>query len=306
MAKVAWHDRRRQDHLLRADGLGHPRLHLQQGHLRRAEADRAEDRRRVLRGARQDQGRRQLRAARHRHRRPVGSRHHGLPEHRPELLEGRGRPQGADRRHGEVHRQALYRHLGTDWPSWAPYLADGYQAQNYPDSQNLFSLGRAAIYPAGSWDISTFEKQGGAELKFDAFPPPVPAGASDCYISDHVDIGMGINAKSPNMDAAKTFMSWVASPAFAGIYANALPGFFPLSNAPRSTSRTRSRRPSSAGATAASRRSATRTRSFRAARRIWKTSCGTSARRCSTARMTPEEAGKKLQDGLDSWYKPAK
>ena len=44
--------------------------------------DAAEDRRRVLRRPRQDQGRRHLHSARHRHQRPVGSRHHGLPEHR--------------------------------------------------------------------------------------------------------------------------------------------------------------------------------------------------------------------------------
>ena len=36
---------------------------------------------------------------------------------------------------------------------WAPYLGDGYEAQTYPDSQNLFTLGRAAIYPAGSWKL---------------------------------------------------------------------------------------------------------------------------------------------------------
>src|SRR5664279_5695072 len=112
---------------------------------------------------------------------------------------------------------------------WAPYMGDGYQAQKYPDSQNLFTLGRAAIYPAGSWDITTFEKQ--SDFEFGAFPPPVLTTGGTCYISDHTDIGMGINAKSKNLDAAKTFMSWVASPAFATIYANALPGFFPLSSA---------------------------------------------------------------------------
>ena len=42
---------------------------------------------------------------------------------------------------------------------WGPYLGDGFKAQNYPDSQNLFTLGRAAIYPAGSWEISPFRKQ---------------------------------------------------------------------------------------------------------------------------------------------------
>jgi len=46
---------------------------------------------------------------------------------------------------------------------WANYLPKGYQAQTYGDSQNLFGSGRAAIYPAGSWDISYFEgeQQGG-------------------------------------------------------------------------------------------------------------------------------------------------
>ena len=33
---------------------------------------------------------------------------------------------------------------------WKDYLGDGFEAQTYPDSQNLFTLGRAAIYPAGS------------------------------------------------------------------------------------------------------------------------------------------------------------
>ena len=33
---------------------------------------------------------------------------------------------------------------------WGDYLGDGYEAQTYPDSQNIFTLGRAAIYPAGS------------------------------------------------------------------------------------------------------------------------------------------------------------
>ena len=88
--------RRRQGDLLRADGLGHPRLHLQQGRLRQARHRRADDRGRVLRRARQDQGRRHLHPAGHGHQGPVGSRDHGLPEHRPELLEGRGRPPGAD------------------------------------------------------------------------------------------------------------------------------------------------------------------------------------------------------------------
>ena len=109
---------------------------------------------------------------------------------------------------------------------WAPFMGDGFKAQTYPDSQNLFGLGKGAIYAAGSWDISTFR---GQKVNMGAFKAPPPAG-SDCYISDHTDIGIGLNAKSGNAEEAKKFLDWVGSEEFATIFANALPGFFPLSN----------------------------------------------------------------------------
>ena len=111
---------------------------------------------------------------------------------------------------------------------WTPYLPEGYQAEKYSDSQTLFSLGKGAIYPAGSWDISTFEKD--PAFHFAAFAPPVPDGQTDCYISDHTDIAMGMNAKGAHTAEAKTFLSWLATADFASLYANALPGFFPLAN----------------------------------------------------------------------------
>ena len=118
---------------------------------------------------------------------------------------------------------APYRQLAK----WGEYLGDGYEAQTYPDSQNLFTLGRAAIYPAGSWEITGFNSQ--ADFAMGAFPPPVKSSGDTCYISDHTDIAIALNAASPNAEAAKTFLSWVASPEFASLYANALPGFFSLS-----------------------------------------------------------------------------
>ena len=90
--------------------------------------------------------------------------------------------------HGEEGRKALIAGTAkfTDAPyvadltelaSWAPYMGNGYKAQKYPDSQNLFALGRAAIYPAGSWDIPVFRKQ--ADFEFDAFAPPLPDGRDE-------------------------------------------------------------------------------------------------------------------------------
>ena len=110
---------------------------------------------------------------------------------------------------------------------WKPYLPKGYQSLAYPDAQNLFSLGKGAIYPAGSWDISTFRA---AKMDIGAFKPPLPAGVSRCQISDHTDIAIGLNAASLNKDAAKTFLEWMTTDEFASIYSNALPGFFSLNS----------------------------------------------------------------------------
>lgn len=116
----------------------------------------------------------------------------------------------------------------TTLAKWADYMPDGFEAIAYPDSQALFTLGGAAIYPAGSWEIGLFNEQ--AEFAMGAFKPPVKADGDTCYISDHTDIALGMNPASANSEAAKTFLTWVASADFASMYANSLPGFFSLSN----------------------------------------------------------------------------
>lgn len=111
---------------------------------------------------------------------------------------------------------------------WGDYMGRGFESQTYGDSQNLFALGRAAIYPTGSWDTAYFNEQ--ALFDFGAFKPPVGAEGDTCYISDHTDIGLGVNANSPNQEAAKAFLNWVASAEFADLFTNRVTGFFSLSN----------------------------------------------------------------------------
>ncbi|NRR30477.1 carbohydrate ABC transporter substrate-binding protein [Oxalobacteraceae bacterium] len=108
------------------------------------------------------------------------------------------------------------------------YLAKGASAQTYGDSQNQFALGKAAIYPTGSWDISYFNQT--PELELGAFAPPVKKAGDKCYISDHTDIGMGVNKKSKNKEDAYKFLAWIGSQEFADIYTNKVTGFFSLSN----------------------------------------------------------------------------
>jgi raffinose/stachyose/melibiose transport system substrate-binding protein len=216
--------------------------------------------------------------------------------------------------HGEEGRKALIAGTAkfTDQPyvddlkelaSWAPYMGNGYKAQKYPDSQNLFALGRAAIYPAGSWDIPVFRKQ--ADFDFDAFPPPLPAGATKCYISDHTDIALGINAHSKNVEAAKTFLAWLATPEFAELYSNALPGFFSLSNAKFDIKDPVAKTFVSWRQTCES----TIRNSYQILSRgtpnlendLWNVSA-----QVINGTLTPEAGASKLEDGLAGWYPPHK
>lgn len=186
---------------------------------------------------------------------------------------------------------------------WKDYLGDGFEAQTYPDSQNLFTLGRAAIYPAGSWEIGLFNTQ--AQFKMGAFPPPVKNAGDTCYISDHNDIGIGLNAKSANADAAKKFLSFVASPEFADIYANSLPGFFSLNStavkmndplAQEFVSWREKCKPTIRSTYQILSRGTPNLEN-----ETW-----TESANVINGTDTPAVAGEKLQKGLDSWYKPAK
>lgn len=211
--------------------------------------------------------------------------------------EGRNALIAGDQKLTDEGWVAPYRQLAK----WGDYMGDGYEAQTYPDSQNIFTLGRAAIYPAGSWEISGFNAQ--ADFEMGAFNPPVQNAGDTCYISDHTDIGIGMNAATDSPEAAKTFLNWVASSEFSTIFANALPGFFPLSNA------------------------AVELEDPLAQEFIsWRDTCESSIRstyqilsrgtpnlenetwNASVAVIkgdeSPEDAGKRLQDGLASWYAP--
>jgi raffinose/stachyose/melibiose transport system substrate-binding protein len=110
--------------------------------------------------------------------------------------------------------------------TWGQYMPNGFEALSYDDAKVLFTNGDGAIFPGGSWEITGFERDAGFELG--VFRPPLPADGDPCYISDHVDIGMGMNTDTEHADEARTFLEWVASEEFAELYTNALPGFFSL------------------------------------------------------------------------------
>ena len=192
---------------------------------------------------------------------------------------------------------ATLRHLAR----WSAYLGRGFKAQSYADSQTLFSLGRAVIYPAGSWDIATFRAQ--APFELGAFKPPLPDGATQCHISDHTDIGIGLNNASPNIETARTFLTWMTTPDFAALFANALPGFFPLSDHQVTLDDPLAQEFISWRSTCKS----TIRNAYQILSRgtpnldteIWNVSA-----QVINGTMTPEDGAARLQAGLSKWYPP--
>jgi len=219
---------------------------------------------------------------------------------------------------GEEGRQALlagkqkytnepYIKTWKELASWAPYLPKGYQAVKYPDAQQLFTLGKAVIYPTGSWEIWLFEKDAAFELGI--FPPPVEKKGDTVYISDHTDIALGMNAKTKYPEEAKKFLEWMTTSEFASLYSNALPGFFTLSNHKITLKDPLANEFLSWRTTCKS----TIRNSYQILSRgdqygapnleneLWQVSAAV-----INGTMTPEEAGKRVQAGLDKWYKPKK
>jgi len=192
---------------------------------------------------------------------------------------------------------APYRQLAR----WGQYMGCGFEAQTYPDSQNLFTLGRSAIYPAGSWEITGFNAL--AEFEMGAFRPPVQNAGDDCFISDHTDIAIGMIAATKNPEEARIFLEWVGSEEFATIYANALPGFFSLSSFDVPMEDPLAQEfVSWRGECESSIRSTYQILS-RGTPNLENDTWSASAQVIRGAE-TPEDAGARLQEGLESWCEP--
>ena len=188
--------------------------------------------------------------------------------------------------------------------AWAPYMGNGFQAQTYPDSQNLFSLGKAAIYPAGSWDISTFRAQ--AKFAMGAFPPPLPAGDYGMlHLRPHRHRDgpeLGLQEQGRREEVSRM----ADDPGIRRALFQRAAGVLLAQHDAGRRSTTTSPRRWSAGARTASRRSATPIRFCRAARPNLENELWNVSAQVINGKLTPDAAGKQLQDGLDKWYKPAK
>ncbi len=183
-----------------------------------------------------------------------------------------------------------------------PYLPSGYQSLKYEDMMQLFTLGKAAILPDGSWDISAATATG---LDVGVFAPPVVKSGDQRWLQEMPDQGVGLNAKSKNKAAAKVFLDWLGTKGFQNIYGNKVPGFFSMGTAPITYTN------KLAQEFADLKKGAKLTPRLA----LDRLSAGTPPLDDDTWAVlqtvlndgvTAEAAQQKLQTDLDSWYKPAK
>ncbi|OEE90027.1 sugar ABC transporter substrate-binding protein [Enterovibrio norvegicus FF-162] len=201
---------------------------------------------------------------------------------------------GKERMDSKPYRQTL-----SELAKWSKYMGDDFEQRSYADSISAFANGKAAIYPAGSWDIMTFA----GKIDMGVFPPPVEKKGDACYFSDHTDLGMGIYSKSKNPEAAELFLKWMTTAEFAELLTNEISGFFSLSNHffdvkdPIAQEMISWR--DQCDSTIRNSAQVLSRGEPNLELEIWETSVGVMA-----GQMSPAQAANQLQKGLESWYLP--
>src|SRR5918992_3896484 len=105
----------------------------------------------------------------------------------------------------------------------APYFPDQVTAVDYPDAQTLFTSGKAAMYPGGSYELGPFQKTA-PDLDIGFFEaPPAPGSRIDQPVtSGWVDGSYGVNTKSAHRAEALNLVKWMATREFGQLFANEL------------------------------------------------------------------------------------
>ncbi|MEI8094613.1 MAG: extracellular solute-binding protein [Spirochaetales bacterium] len=109
----------------------------------------------------------------------------------------------------------------------APYLPKGFEALTYNDMEALFALGKVAMVFDGSWTVPQFMDQAKG-INWSIFSTP-PLKGKAAVVEFHPDSAIAINPKSKNIDAAKTFLTWLSGPEGAKAIGDNLIGVFPMS-----------------------------------------------------------------------------
>ena len=102
-----------------------------------------------------------------------------------------------------------------------PYLPDNAVGVAYTDAQILFTSGKAAMFPGGSFELGFFQKQN-PSLKMGVFEVPAPDGSPSTKptTTGYADGAFGVSARSDAQDASKELVKWMSTKEFGQLVAD--------------------------------------------------------------------------------------
>ena len=184
-----------------------------------------------------------------------------------------------------------------------PFFPAGYQGIDYVSMQQMFGTGQAAMFIGGSWEIGILEDLGSSEREIGWFAPPPERADDQLSYAFHVDIGIGLNRSSEQFAAATRYLEWTATPEFAQLFMEELPGFFAYTPGDYTLSNSLANEMIAAASGADI-----------TMRTVWERMSAQSPSGNTLMwealidmyndAKTPAEAAAHVQQGLDTWYRP--
>lgn len=110
-----------------------------------------------------------------------------------------------------------------------PYFPEDVVGVDYVTAQTLFTTGKAAMFPGGSFELAFFQQQNpDLEMGVFAVPPPPGSVSEGPLTPGWVDASFGVNAKSEKQEAAKELVSWMATQEFGQMVSDELKQINPV------------------------------------------------------------------------------
>jgi raffinose/stachyose/melibiose transport system substrate-binding protein len=103
------------------------------------------------------------------------------------------------------------------------YKPDDVTGIGYNDGRLVFTQGKAAMYPGGSFELGYFQQQA-SDLELGTFqvPPPPGSPVQTAVTPGFVDGSYGVSAKSKHQKEALELVSWMATKEFGQMFTDAL------------------------------------------------------------------------------------
>jgi raffinose/stachyose/melibiose transport system substrate-binding protein len=108
-----------------------------------------------------------------------------------------------------------------------PYMPQGFMGVDYATMQQLFLNEQAAMFIGGAFEIGFFRQQN-KNLDFGVFPAPTEKADQIPWVSTYADGNYGVNAKTPNMEAAMKFIRFTATTEFGQMFTDMLAQMSPV------------------------------------------------------------------------------